>query len=800
MDPRLQLFRRGYTDLVSVAPPGAQISSKSGLKADDLGKRPGKKGSQGWYGYGWLTDIPTEADVSRWVSWGSNVGLRGTQFPALDIDSTDPKLTAVIKKLALEHLGPAPSRVGKAPKTLLVYRTSEPFSRVAIEIDRGGETHLVEFLGHGRQYLVYGRHPSGDTYLWQEQKLWDVDPQDLTEITPQSVESFLVLLEEKLGSVGLAVRRVGRASAVNKTNVPQSNLRAPSVEGLTDVVESIANGDNFSDRDDYIQMGCAIKGAAGDEFEEEGYLIFSIWAAGWEDGVNDPETVRGDWRRMHAPFRIGYDWLVAQAGDEYNNAAFEFDADPTLVPPPVVERDTSIPFPVSCTDDWLAEKIAPAMNTKLRFDYPNNRWHVWDGTRWAQDDRGQHVRLVLYALRGLAKDLSGQISSLSDKERKRYSVTIAKLGNVSTLRAVVSLLESVFAVGTNAFDGEGMQLNTPAGIVDLDTGEMLPHDPAAMHSKCTAVAPGADRSPVWETFIEEVTGGDKGIARFMQKQAGYALTGVRREQTLSFIWGPGGNGKSVFIDAIMGVLADYGATAPMDTFASTKGDKHPTDLAGLMGARLVTATETQAGRSWDEQRIKAITGGDRMRARFMRQDFVEFTPQFKLMLMGNHEPQIDNVDDAMRRRIHIIPFTFTPETPDLMLPEKLKAEAPAILRWMIEGCLMWQTEGLEPPEAVLLRTQEYFEGEDMVGQWISESCQVKAGAAMTSADAYRSWQIWCGRGGEDAGTLREFAKLLRPYESKGFSKGTIGPKDKRVRGWKGIRLTHNPNDIQGELA
>jgi hypothetical protein len=204
--------------------------------------------------------------------------------------------------------------LGTAP----VYRTEEPFSRVAVEIDRGGETHLVEFLGAGRQYLVYGGHPSGSRYQWPEDKLWEVPVDKLTLITPDDVEQFLLVLEEKLATVGLEVRRVGRASAVSKTNVPQTALLAPSIEALADVVDEIEN--DLSERDDYIQFGCAVKAAAGEEQEEEGYLVFSTWAARWIDGENDPETVRGDWRRMHAPFRVGYQWLVEQAGEDYNNA------------------------------------------------------------------------------------------------------------------------------------------------------------------------------------------------------------------------------------------------------------------------------------------------------------------------------------------------------------------------------------------------------------------------------------------------------------------------------------------------
>jgi P4 family phage/plasmid primase-like protien len=797
--PGLKLFKAGYTDLVCVAPPGVTVSPNSGLNPKDLGKRPGKKGTRGWYGYGWLTDEPTVEDVKRWVEWGANLGLRGTRFPALDIDSSDPKLTAVIQKLALDNLGWAPSRVGKAPKTLLVYRTDEPFSRVAIEIDHGRKTHLVEFLGHGRQYLVYGKHPEGDTYLWQDsKKLWDVSQDALTPITGEGAEQFLTVVEEKLTGVGLVVRRVGRASAISKSSVPQHSLRAPSVDALVDAVANVANDARFSQRDDYIQMGCAVKAAAG-EHEEEGYLIFSTWASRWEDGTNDPEVVRGDWRRMHAPFRVGYQWIVEQAGDSYNNAVWEFDADPAAEPPAVEIRRLKEPFPVDCTDDWLSEQIAPELRPSLCYDYPNGRWHRWDGTRWAYDDCGLHVRAVTMALRRLARDLRARIAALSSKERERYGRTINKLGNVSTLNAVITLLEGMLAVGVDAFDTEDMELNTPAGTVDLTTGVMKDHDPKGMHSKLTAVSPGAIQAPVWVKFLKEVTRGDEGLARFLQKSAGYALTGIRREQTLNFLWGPGGNGKSVFIDAIMAVMGEYAATAPMDTFASSKGDKHPTDLAGLMGARLVTASETQSGRSWDEQRLKAITGGDRMRARFMRQDFVEFTPRFKLLLVGNHEPQLGNVDDAMRRRIHIVPFVFQPRVPDLQLPEKLKEEYPAILRWMIEGCLMWQTEGLEPPECVLVRTGEYFEEEDLPGQWLRECCVLTTAATMTSADAYRSWQIWCNLRGEHAGTRKAFTKLIRAHEAKmPFAKAQLG--ESRLRGWRGIRLIENPSDIQGEIA
>jgi putative DNA primase/helicase len=504
---------------------------------------------------------------------------------------------------------------------------------------------------------------------------------------------------------------------------------------------------------------------------------------------------------MQSPFRVGWGWLVDQAYElelDFLEAEHIFQPDPDYQPPPrVTVTDDAVDF----TDDWLAERLAGPLAEKLRYDYPNDRWHVWDGSRWAHASMGEQEREVLFGLRRLAAVLRAKSQALPDgKQKDRLFRTIGKLGNAGTLSNVTRMLQSHprIVVGTDAFDQNLWELNTPGGTVDLTTGELRDHQLDAMHSKSTSHTPRPGAAPRWQQFLDEATQGNKDLQRYMQKLAGYSLTGVTYEQTMNFVWGPGGNGKGVFLTAITECMADYAATAPMDTFASSKGDKHPTDLAGLMGARLVTASETQKGRSWDEQRLKALTGGDKIRARFMRQDFIEFQPLFKLLIIGNHEPQIENVDDAMRRRIHLIPFTFKPPVRDGKLGEKLREEYPAILQWMIDGCLLWQKEGLEPPEIVLARTQEYFEEEDRLGLWLEES--TGPGAYMTSADAYKSWQLWCGQQGEYVGTQRDFTKALRPAAAAaGYAYGKVGPKDRRVRGWKGVQLIENPNEIRGEL-
>jgi putative DNA primase/helicase len=216
-------------------------------------------------------------------------------------------------------------------------------------------------------------------------------------------------------------------------------------------------------------------------------------------------------------------------------------------------------------------------------------------------------------------------------------------------------------------------------------------------------------------------------------------------------------------------MGDYHRTAPIETFTASNGDRHPTDLAGLRGARLVTATETEEGRRWAESRIKQLTGGDIVSARFMRQDFFDFLPQFKLFIAGNHKPGLRRVDEAIRRRFHLIPFSITipAEERDKELSLKLKSEWSGILTWAIEGCLQWQAQGLRPPPAVLDATAAYLADEDVYATWIEERCERVPNAWASSTALFSSWQGWAEASGEYAGGSKAFTQSL---EKRGFER------------------------------
>lgn len=329
--------------------------------------------------------------------------------------------------------------------------------------------------------------------------------------------------------------------------------------------------------------------------------------------------------------------------------------------------------------------------------------------------------------------------------------------------------------------------------IELMTGTTRPARREDHSTKCSAVAPRDMATPIWDGFIRRITAGDEGLASYLRRVAGYCLTGHTKEHCLFFLYGTGANGKSVFVNTLAGVWGDYAITAPMELCMASKTERHPTELAMLRGARLVTATETTEGRRWDEAKIKMLTGGDTITARFMRQDFFEFSPHFKLVVSGNHKPALRNVDEAIRRRIHLIPFTVTipkaERDPDLF--DKLRAEWPGILQWAVQGCLEWRQEGLNPPEAVRAATDDYLAAEDALALWMEECAEEDANAFETTSDLFTSWKAWAERTGEHVGTRKSFSARLE-------ERGLRWQRTKHARGFWGLRIKrHDWTDFGG---
>ncbi len=431
------------------------------------------------------------------------------------------------------------------------------------------------------------------------------------------------------------------------------------------------------------------------------------------------------------------------------------------------------------TEDGLAMAFTRQFGEDWRYCSLWGKWLVWNGVRW-------NIDKSLY-VHHLSRTVCRAASYKADTPRLK--ARLASSGTMSAVERIVRT-EPRHSATVEEWDADPWLLNTPGGIIDLKRGGIGPHRRDRRMTKVTTAKPKGE-SPEWANFLENVTGGDKELQLYLQRVVGYCLTGDISTHALFFLYGTGANGKSVFVNVISTILGDYAANAPMDTFMETRSDRHPTDLAGLRGARFVSATETEQGRRWNESKIKAITGGDLVTARLMHQDFFTYTPQFKLLIAGNHKPAIRNIDEAMRRRMHLIPFTITvpPEKRDPLLTEKLLAERDGILAWAIQGCLLWQQIGLKQPLLVASATDEYFEAEDATGRWIDERCNLGAQYKDPTGTLFADWKQWAEINGEFAGSQRRFSDLLitRRFEKWRNAMG--------ARGFVGIALkqpTHVP--------
>jgi putative DNA primase/helicase len=429
------------------------------------------------------------------------------------------------------------------------------------------------------------------------------------------------------------------------------------------------------------------------------------------------------------------------------------------------------PRPPGFSDEALALLFAERHAANLRYVAQWDKWLSWDGMRWGFDK-------TLHAF-DRARHICREASSQANEPRVQVAVASAK-----TVAAVERLAKADrrMAATSDQWDADPWLLNTPNGIIDLRSGNMRGARPEDYCTKITAVAPGGE-CPLWRSFLSRITRENQSLIDFMQIIVGYSLTGITREQALFFLHGSGGNGKGVFVSTVADILADYHATAAIETFTASQSERHPTDLAALRGARLVTVTETEEGRRWAEAKIKVVTGGDKIAARFMRQDFFEFVPSFKLIIAGNHMPNFRSVDEAIRRRFHLIPFSVTipPQERDTQLFEKLKEEWPGILRWMIQGCLEWRRIGLQPPEAVKNATASYLQAEDTIATWIEESCTLDPQVRESSSALFASWSRWATKAGEPVGSQKNLAQNL---DARGYQRY----RSQVARGFLGIKV------------
>lgn len=384
-------------------------------------------------------------------------------------------------------------------------------------------------------------------------------------------------------------------------------------------------------------------------------------------------------------------------------------------------------------------------------------------------------------LNALAKEASNRYDLA--KEAKQHA---KRLSTYAANKAITNMVreDRFFRAGSGTFDINPYEIGVPGGVVDLRTGQHRPRRAEDRITKQTRVAPEKREPKSWLKFLNDIMGGDQEMIDYLQMLAGYCLTGDTTEAKWFFLYGSGRNGKSTYINTVAYLLGDYYKNGQTETFMQTYGDRHPSDVAALQGARLVTAMEVPDNKTWNVVRLKQMTGGDPVTARIMRGDDFTYMPQFKLVFTGNDLPRLRGVDEALRRRLHLIPFdvTIADASDDKGLPERLKGdEGPAILNWMLEGCQRWFSQRIRAPKKVKEATDEYMDDSDIIGQFIDEELRQSIGALLDTQDAYERFRTFTENANEWQGRQRWLTRQLK-LRGMVLTRTTVG--GRTVRGFR----------------
>lgn len=436
------------------------------------------------------------------------------------------------------------------------------------------------------------------------------------------------------------------------------------------------------------------------------------------------------------------------------------------------------------TDTGNAECFALEFSEKYRHERTNGRWLRWDGTIWKSDADGSvDVDILNTVRKRQAAALDGDAQSADKLKSLNYLIRCEDMRNRKNIKAAAELLRE-FVTTIDDYDSNINLASTKNGTLDLTDGSFRPseRDDYITHQLGTIYDPGA-KCPRWGLFQNEVFGNDDKLVRWLQKVAGYSLTGDTSEQMMFFLYGYGKNGKTVYINTLQSLIGTYAGSASFKAFDADKQSEQTNDIAALKGKRFVSVAESAADKKLNEPLVKRLTGGDSITCRFLHKEFFEYTPQFKLFLASNHKPVITQSDFGIWRRVQLIPFAqnFSGRE-DKHLEAKLKLELPGILNWALEGLKMWRAEGLgDIPASVREATEKYKKDSDTIGQWLELRADQEPYKDVLSSIAYQDYREWCNDNGFYALGNRSFKSSL---EERGFTSSRRG---KGIR-WLGFAL------------
>jgi len=419
----------------------------------------------------------------------------------------------------------------------------------------------------------------------------------------------------------------------------------------------------------------------------------------------------------------------------------------------------------SYDDTGNAQRFLDRYGDIVRYSYNRKKFYVYNGTFWELDERGLVRTLIDQTIEDMKDEKVFASEEVDEEEaQKLLQKHIKNSRSNAAKNRIEDEIKHHIPVTFEEFNPDDTLLNTPNGYLDLTSGEQREEDKEKMFSYVTNSEMTENQRPdTWIDFLNDIFNHDQELIRFIQKAVGYSMTGSTREQVMFILHGKGRNGKSIFIETIREILGNYSDNIQAKTLMVKRGDTINNDIAKLQGVRLVTSSEPNEGFRFDEGLIKQLTGGDTVTARFLYGEEFNFDPKFKIWVTTNHKPLVRGTDDGIWRRLLLIPFKvqIPEEKVDKDLKYKLMREAPAILNWMVEGCVLWQKEGLGVPKEVLKASESYRQEMDVLEQFVADECEVGEGYEVAAKDLYNTYKKWADEAGEYKMGKNKFGEKMK---------------------------------------
>jgi putative DNA primase/helicase len=713
---------------------------------------------------------------------------------------------ARLRELAAE-LGPLPT----TPTQDTGGGGEQYFFRASVGVEFVGKVgKAIDIKRNGYVVVAPSIHPEGPAYRWRD----GLAPGDveIAELPAQWIE--FLRRPEHVERTAQATNATGESifdalASIDQRYVVECLSGSPIVQGERFQFRRstrgkwnlyVDRGEGWESTSNFVDASGKI-GAHASGSKDDGGPLASTWLRwyGHDDKAirkalveHVPELAR--WEREHR------DELGARRTRKQSSATSAPSVSSVANNHPGRSDDAGEGYGYRLTEVGNALRFRDLHVERLRYVAAWKTWLAWDGTRWRRDNTGAETRGARDVLSAIYMDASKVLARASSAAAAAANaglgnVTIdttklheiaealndhaARTSKAAAIAAMIKLAQSEdgIAATPDMFDRDDFALNVSNGTIDLRTGELRPHRQSDMITMLAPVAydPSATATR-WSTFLEQVQP-DPEQRAWLQRLLGYALTGDVREQVFPFWQGKGGNGKNVTADLVVGIMGDYATVGAPDLLLEKHGEAHPTELADLEGRRIVVCSEIEQGRQWAEARIKMLTGEKTFRARGMKQDFREIRCTAKLVVLANHRPKVRGTDNGLWRRMRLVPWpvVIPNNERDEMLGAKLTAEAPGILRWLVEGCLAWQRDKLGAAKSIALATSGYRDEEDVIGLWIADQCDVDPNAWTLSATLYANYRTWCEGEGIDPWSRKVWrARLLERDGLREATHGRVG--------------------------